>query len=141
MFVKSYIISAQSKSKRQIAIELGLNYDTMYSWWKGQAFRDWIAIAKVAFAGKIGVPLTWEKIATDAVAGNDKAQHKLLLRFDPIYRAAYNKQPIEERREDPRIGGDSEAARRALLQTGVGTRRKREPRQVELEGDGGPGEE
>ena len=115
MFVKAYIISAQTKSKRALAMELGIPIDTMYAWFKGRSFRDWISIAKIQFAGKLGVPLTWEKIATDAVAGNDKAQHKLLMRFDPIYRDAYNKVQSKPRDPvDPRLVADDAAATLAL---------------------------
>ena len=135
-FAREYIIKGKTESKAAIAERLAIPNSTMRHWYNGERFRTWMRLADIYFAGKVGVPLGWKAMADKASAGDRHCMHMLALRFDATYRAAVNKTPIEQHVPDPRIGGDSEAARRALLQTGVGTgKRAHTVRKVDLEPD------
>ena len=66
------------------------------------------------------VPRGWAAIGVLAAHGDKKAVHMLSMLFVPQYRAAHNKQPLEDKPEpvDPKLAEDVEAARKLLGKSG-----------------------
>ena len=83
--------------------ELNIPEGTIGSWRKGVRFKAWMDRVLEHYGVAARVPESWRSIAEKACKGDRQCAHMLFLRYDRQYRAAVNKQPLEQEPETPSV--------------------------------------